>query len=171
MARRLRPLLLAAELLLLVAGLASTANSAKAQALPACAELVLRSKAQTSPKKLTNGAKVSVGLKVKNVGATALSGINIGVTSPVLAGWKAKGGQIEGGSVYWLSQTLKSKQEHRYMYEAQICAGVAVGSPAVVSVAVYRLDATGNVVCLSGATPINVSQWDWERGEVQEETT
>ena len=167
MARRLRLLLLGAELLL-VAGLASTA---KAQALPACAELVLRSKAQTSPKKLTNGAKVSVGVTVKNVGATALSGINVGVTSPVLAGWKAKGGQIEGGSVYWLSQTLKPKQEHRYIYEAWICAGVAVGSPAVVSVAVYRLDATGNVVCLSGATPINVSQWDWERGEVQEETT
>ena len=128
----LRRSLLAAALLLLllIAGLASTT---KAQT-PACGELTLRSKVQSRPKMLIPGTKVSMVITVKNTGATGLRGINVGVTSPVLAGWKAKWGQIEGGSVYWLSQTLKPGQEHQYKYRARICTGWAAGSPAVVGV-------------------------------------
>ena len=104
-----------------------------------------------------------MGLTVKNVGATALSGVNVGVSSSVLAAWKAQGPgvRVEGGSVYWLSQKLKPGQKRRYKARARVCAGLAPGSEADVNAALYRLNATGGVLCSSGATAMDVRGLDW----------
>ena len=163
MARRLlmRPLR-AALALLVVTGLASTVS---AQEAPVCSGLTLRSKVRSSPKTLAPGTKVTVGLTVKNVGATALSGVNVGVSSPVLAAWKAQGAgvRMEDGSVYWLGQTLKPGKTRRYKARARVCAGLAPGSEADVNAALYRLNATGGVLCSSGATAMDVRGLDWAR--------
>jgi len=154
-------------LLLTITGLASTAE---AQA-PVCSGLTLRSKVRTSPKTLVPGTKVFVGLAVKNVGATALSGVNVGVSSSVLAAWKAQGPSktVEGGSVYWLGQTLKPGQTRRYKARARVCAGVAPGSKADVNAAVYRLNATGGALCYTGATAMDVRGLDRARGSGMDE--
>lgn len=162
----LHRLLAAALLLLVVLGVASTA---RAQA-PTCSGLTLRTKIRSSPKTLAPGTRVSVGLTVKNTGvkaksagAKAVSGVTVRVSSSVLADWKATGlaaksSQIDGDSVYWLDQTLKPGQVRRYKAHARICAA-AVGSPVVVEAAVYRLNATtGDVLCSTGATPMNVGR-------------
>ena len=162
MTRHLLMLSLRAALaLLVVTGLASTVS---AQTPPVCSGLTLRSKVRSSPKTLAPGTKVTVGLTVKNVGATALSGVSVGVGSPVLAAWQAQGGvRVEGGSVYWLSQTLKPGQKRRYKARARVCAGLAPGSEADVNAALYRLNATGGVLCSSGATAMDVRGLDWAR--------
>ncbi len=163
MARRLlMRSLVVVVLLLTITGLASTAE---AQA-PVCSGLTLRSKVRTSPKTLVPGTKVFVGLAVKNVGATALSGVNVGVSSSVLAAWKAQGPSktVEGGSVYWLSQTLKPGQTRRYKARARVCAAAAPGSKADVNAAVYRLNATGGVLCYNDATAMDVRGLDRARG-------
>ncbi len=154
MARRLLMRSLVPLLLLTITGLASTAGAQ----VPVCSGLTLRSKVRSSPKTLLPGTKVFVGLAVKNVGATALNGVDVGVTSSVLAAWKAQGPgkRLENGSVYWLSQMLKPGQTRRYKARARICAGAAPGSAAVIEAAVYRLNATGGVLCYSGATAMDV---------------
>jgi len=112
-----------------------------------------------------------VRLMVKNVGPTALGGVDVGLISSVLAGWKASGGgraanrRIEGSSIYWLNQKLKPGQTRRYETSARVCAAATAGSSAIVEAAVYRLNATtGGVACFSGATAMDVSRLDRVKG-------
>ena len=156
------PFLTAAPLLLVLLAI-GIASPAAAQSAPACSEVALSSKAHSRLKALAPGTKVFVKVKVRNAGATAVSGVNMRVGSSVLGGWKAMGGgprafrQIEGGDMYWLDQKLKPGQSRRYKARARVCAGAAPGSPAIVEAAIYRLNATGGVLCYSGATLMNVS--------------
>ncbi len=105
---------------------------------------------------------------VTNAGVKTVHGVNVRVTSPVLAAWKPTGGTglplVEDGAVYWLDQQLYPGQKQRYIIRARFCAGGPSGPQPVVGAAVYRLtNATGSivggsVVCLTGTAPLLVSR-------------
>lgn len=154
------------RVLLSIFFLAAAATAAPAS-VPVCPGLspILQSNLYKEPKALTPGSKVTVRIKVKNRGLMAASGVAVRLTSSMLAGFVPKGGaptsrRVEGGSVYWIDQGLAPGKRRVFTVLARVCAAPAPsGSPRVIAeAAVYRLNATGGVRCLSRTAPMTVGR-------------
>jgi hypothetical protein len=81
---------------LIVAIVITSTAVAQGSSTPVCSRLALRIKPHISLQTLSTGIKVSVGVKVKNVGIKTVKGINVRVSSSVLGGWRAMGGDLSG---------------------------------------------------------------------------
>lgn len=140
--------------LLLLAALGAT----QGQILSACPGVTVQAK--TSRRTVVPGSLVRLVVAVKNTGTEAVSGLGVRVSSTVASAWKAKTGhvtpRIEGTNVDWLGQALAPGKGRRYRVQARVCAGITPGLQTLAQVAVYRLNATGGVACLSSAPRITV---------------
>lgn len=140
------------------------AASAKAQSpIPACPDLSIQARLLKSKGSVASGDKVLLTVDVLNTGTAALDGINVGLTSSLVADWrsplKAKvPALVSGYSVYWPDQYLRSSRRESYQVKARVCSDVGLGRQSLASAMVYRLNATGGIVCMTTVDSNTVSQ-------------
>ena len=134
-------------LLLLLAALAE-ANT------PACPGLAIQAK--TSRRKVESGDRVLVTVKVKNTGPATLDDLNVGVSALLVADWKTPiktdpNRVDDGTSVNWLDQYVLPGRQQSYQVKGAICGDAAGGMQSIAQAAVYRLNSTGGVKCMTTA--------------------
>jgi uncharacterized repeat protein (TIGR01451 family) len=142
----------------LVAVLAAAAVAVSATPA-ACQGLAVRAKA--SRRTVAAGAPVRVTVTVKNTGPDPVQGMGVRVTSAVAADWKAKTGKvvprIEAASVDWLAQQVGPGKTRQFRLQGRTCSGLTPGLQTLVDAAVYHLNATGGVACMTSAPRVMVS--------------
>lgn len=138
--------------LLLLLALTLTATTGAQGPIPECPDLAVQ--AVLSKGKVSSGVKVILTVNVVNTGAAALDGVNVGLTSPLVANWqtplKDKVPFVKAGnSVYWLDQDLRPGKREAFQAKAWVCSGVEEGWQPLAAAMVYRLNATGGVACMT----------------------
>lgn len=122
---------------------------------PACPDLGLR--IRSSQVKVVHGESILLAAKLANKGARTLSGVGVRLDLP--AGLVAEQGQkptspfiVNGGSTaFWRALTLKPGKRRTLKVKARACGSAALGSFPLGG-AVYLVNATNDVICLSKAT-------------------
>lgn len=127
---------------------------AQQQGIPACSQLGLR--IRSSRVAVGPGGSVVLAAKLANKGARNLSGIGVRLDLPT--GLVAQGRQsgapivVNGGTTtYWMGLTLKPGKGRLLKLKARACS-VATAGNFPLGGAVYVINATDDVTCLSSAT-------------------
>lgn len=128
---------------------------AQPQVIPACSQLRLHFRSGRAT--VRRGEPVVLAAKLANKGSNTLSGVGVRIDLPT--GLVAERGQkalspfiMNGGStVYWAELTLKPGKRRVLELKVRACGSATPGSFPVGS-AVYVVNATSDVTCLSDAT-------------------
>lgn len=158
--------MVAALLIYLVCWCALLPRPARAQpqGIPACAQLGLR--VRPSRRSVRPGKSVVFAARLVNRGNSTLPGIGVRLDLPnglvVERGRKATPPLImdDGTTAYWTGLTLKPGKCRVLALNARVCGSATTGSLPV-SGAVYLVNATNDVTCLSAAVaePSMVRGW------------
>lgn len=146
---------IAAYLLCWYAMLVGPVRAQQQGGMTACSQLLLR--IGSSHLAVMPGGALVLAAEITNKGARALTGIGVRVDVP--SGLVAEKGVrsvapliVNGGTrVFWTNLTLKPGKRRKLKLKARACGSATVGSFPVGG-AVYLVNATSDVTCLSSAT-------------------
>ena len=119
--------------------------------IPTCPRLAVQ--VISSKGKVSQGDKALLTVNVLHTGAAALDGVNVGLSSSLVASWrsslKQESALVFGNSVYSLDQDLRPGKRESYQIKARMCSDAELGPQLIASAMVYRLNATGGVACMT----------------------
>ena len=150
--------------LLLVAATASVIASA-----PACQQVAVGLRA--NPGTVRRGRQTTVKVKLTNLLRSSATSINVRLdlpaglvafpkssTNPIVVGTGAAAGG--GSTVYWIGAFLRPSERRILKLRIRPCSSAAAG-PYSVGGAVYAVNSTGGVTCLSPIAKPAVVSWAW----------
>ena len=147
--------------LALALALALVACANAQSVIPKCPRLAVQIK--SSKGKVAVGDEVRLTVNVLNTDAAVLDSVNVGMSSSMVASWRSLipdkvPALVSGNNVFWVDQNLHSGKRASYHIKAGVCSDANPGRQSLASAMVYRLNATGGVVCMTTVDSNVVSQ-------------